>query len=575
MAHPNLALQLSLPDLCPVSAAVEAMAEASAGHRGAVFTRREVVEFILDLVGYTIDKPLEEFRLLEPSMGQGDFLLPVIDRLLLAYVRNPRRDLTAVLGAAITAVELHKITFEQTRAAVLEALIKGGLSKLQAASLADRWLKQGDFLLTPLEQGFTHVVGNPPYVRQELVPDVLMQEYRRRFQTIFDRADVYVPFIEKSLSLLAPKGHLGFICADRWLKNRYGGPLRKFVSEQFHLKTYVDMDSTSAFQSDVIAYPAIVVLSREKAKTTRIARQPSVNTTELKSLASALTSPSKPIDARVSETARIAIGVDPWVFASSPHTDLVRRLENDFPTLEEAKCKVGIGVATGADQVFIGRFDELDVEPDRKLPLAMTKDIVSGHVEWRGLGVINPFGANGKLVPLSDYPRLAAYLETHGATIKSRHVSKRNPTGWYRTIDRIYPELTSVPKLLIPDIKGSAHIVYEDGKLYPHHNLYFVTATDWDLRALQAVLLSKVTQLFIASYSTKMRGGYLRYQAQYLRRLRLPLWGTVSAKLRSALVSAAKTRSIEACNSAAEQLYGLNAGEREALSNTNEAIDAA
>jgi AcrR family transcriptional regulator len=59
------------------------------------------------------------------------------------------------------------------------------------------------------------VIGNPPYVRQELIPDVLMAEYRRRFATIYDRADIYVPFIERSLSVLAPGGCLGFICADR------------------------------------------------------------------------------------------------------------------------------------------------------------------------------------------------------------------------------------------------------------------------------------------------------------------------------------------------------------------------
>jgi hypothetical protein len=48
--------------------------------------------------------------------------------------------------------------------------------------------------------------------------------------------------------------------------------------------------------------------------------------------------------------------------------------------------KVGIGVATGADQVFVGRFDALGVEPDRKLPLVMTRDIDTGSVKWRGLG---------------------------------------------------------------------------------------------------------------------------------------------------------------------------------------------
>jgi len=53
--------------------------------RGAVFTRAEVVEFILDLAGYTEEQPLHEKRLLEPSFGGGDFLLPAIGRLLTAW----------------------------------------------------------------------------------------------------------------------------------------------------------------------------------------------------------------------------------------------------------------------------------------------------------------------------------------------------------------------------------------------------------------------------------------------------------------------------------------------------------
>jgi len=48
---------------------------------------------------------------------------------------------------------------------------------------------------------------------------------------------------------------------------------------------------------------------------------------------------------------------------------------------------------------------------------------------------------------------------------------KKNPSNWYRTIERIWPELTYKPKLLIPDIKGEINIVYDSGKYYPHHNL--------------------------------------------------------------------------------------------------------
>src|SRR3546814_4324262 len=85
---------------------------------------------------------------------------------------------------------------------------------------------------------FDFVVDNPPYVRQERIPASLLAEYRRRYRTLYDRADLYVLFYERGLDLLAPGGRLGFICANRWIKNRYGGPLRAKISEQFHLSHF-------------------------------------------------------------------------------------------------------------------------------------------------------------------------------------------------------------------------------------------------------------------------------------------------------------------------------------------------
>ena len=235
--------------------------------------------------------------------------------------------------------------------------------------------------------------------------------------------------------------------------------------------------------------------------------------------------------------------------------------------IEEAGCKVGIGVATGADKAFIASFEDLDVEDDRKLPLAMTRDVASGEVEWRGFGIVNPFADEGGLVALDQYPRLRRHLEDRKDQIANRHIAKKTPSNWYRTIDRIYPDLARTPKLLIPDIKGRAHIVYEGGRLYPHHNLYYITSDCWDLRALQGILLSGIARLFVAAYSTRMRGGYLRFQAQYLRRIRLPYFSTVSCDTIRALAAAANAGDVEACNRAAFALYNLNADERVGLMN--------
>jgi hypothetical protein len=540
--------------------------------RGAIFTRSEVVEFILDLVGYTEDKPLAERRLLEPSFGGGDFLLPAVARLLRAWRAGTRTNSALNdLRGAIRAVELHRDTFQSTHAAVIALLKQEGLAPNTAQALADCWLTQGDFLLTHLAGEFDYIVGNPPYVRQEMIPATLLNEYRGRYPTMYDRADLYIPFIERSLSTLSSGGGLSFICADRWMKNRYGGPLRSLVAERFHLKIHIDMVGTAAFHSDVVAYPAITVITREAPGKTRIAHRPAIDRATLTKLAATLRADSLPKDCEsVRELAGVTDGAEPWLLESVDQMALIRRLERQFPTLEEAGCTVGIGVATGADKAFIDDFDSLDVEPDRKLPLVTTRDIVSGEVCWRGQGVINPFAENGGLVDLRDYPRLGLYLEARREVISGRHCAQKSPTNWYRTIDRITPSLAKRPKLLIPDIKGEAHIVFEEGKLYPHHNLYFVTSEVWDLRALQAVMLSAITRLFVATYSTKMRGGFLRFQAQYLRRLRLPLWRDVSAPLRLELIDAAMKRDIQACNQGAFKLYGLSLDEKSGLGGNGE-----
>jgi hypothetical protein len=560
--------QPALPGMCAITDAVHTLARTSdVDERGAVFTRREVVDFILDLVGYTRSNALHGRSLLEPSFGEGDFLLPAIERLMASWKSAADKNSNAVvaLGRCIRGVELHKDSFARTKRRVVDLLTDNGISDADANRLAGLWLSQTDFLLAQLPETFDFVVGNPPYVRQELIPAPLLGEYRRRYSTLYDRADLYVPFIERGLRLLSDKGQLGFICADRWTKNRYGGPLRSMVARQFHLRAYIDMHEARAFHADVIAYPAITVIERAPAQATFVAECPGIEPDVLAALAKALRSDGHALPAGVHRLDGVTNGAEPWVLQPSETTRLIRRIEASCPTLEESGCKVGIGVATGADQVYIGKFDELDVEADRKLPLAMTRDIATGCVAWRGYGVLNPFTDKGSLVDLDDYPRLRLHLERHREAVLVRHVARKDPAHWYRTIDRITPSLAYKPKLLIPDIKGEAQVVYEEGRLYPHHNLYYVVAETWELRALQAVLLSNLTRLFIATYSTKMRGGFLRFQAQYLRRIRLPRWEAISQDMRSRLSSAAEILDISACNAAVADLYELTANERQAL----------
>lgn len=550
-------LSLDLP-ANPPPGILSGLAGASANDRGAVFTRREVVDFILDLVGYTAEAPLHDYRLLEPSCGHGDFLLPAVERLLHCAQRQKLRPQD--LHHCIVATEVHPASLRETRTQLSALLAQHGIVGSHAEALLDHWLIEGDFLLVDIGGRFSHVVGNPPYVRPECIPLALMAEYRARYATIYDRADLYIPFFERGLSLLATDGKLGFICSDRWMKNRYGAPLRALIARDYHLACYVDMVDTPAFTSEVIAYPAITVIAKAAGIITRIAHRPEITAEALRKLARNLTEkqPASPCI----EAEAITRGSEPWVLDTSAHTTLVRRLEADFPTLAEAGCVVGIGVATGADQVYIGDDKSLDVEAERKLPLLTTRDIADGTIKWQGKMLLNPFEDDGSLARLERYPRFAAYLATHKEAIGRRHVARNNPRAWYRTIDRVDHRLTTTPKLLIPDIKGEAQVVLDAGHYYPHHNLYYIISSDWPLALLQTVLCAGIAKLFVSAYSVKMRGGHLRFQAQYLRRIRIPRWRELAATQQNALLAAANAGDLDDIRQRVFDIYALNTDER-------------
>jgi hypothetical protein len=208
---------------------------------------------------------------------------------------------------------------------------------------------------------------------------------------------------------------------------------------------------------------------------------------------------------------------------------------------------------------------DLDVEDSRKIPLIMTGDINNGQIIWSGHGVVNPYLDEGGLVHLEDYPKLKMYLEAQKPRISRRHVATKDPIRWYRTIDRINPSLTCKQKLLIPDISGKAQIIYESGQFYPHHNLYYIVSDNWDLQVLQGILLSGIAHLFVEAYSTQMRGKYLRFQAQYLRRIRIPYWENLSSIQKAILSDAAKQQDPAMCDEVIAELYNLSENEMAVL----------
>lgn len=531
--------------------------------KGVVYTKRWVVELLLDLSGYCSDKNLVDALAVEPAAGDGAFLGPMIERLV-ESCRNLGRSLSECQNSLI-AYELDEESAARARAFAQNILLNRGVRRPLAKRLAEAWVLNRDYLLDADTRQADFIIGNPPYVRLEDIPEETASVYRSAYPTMRGRADLYVAFFEAALRQLKTGGVCAFICADRWMRNQYGAELRQLITSAYSVEVLLSMHHANAFDDEVDAYPAITIIRHTKQQSTVVASAgPEAENIQPRQLASTLQTNGRDLLPQGIHRAVVKTwfrGADPWPCHSPEQLALLRRLEDLFPPLE-MNAKVGIGVATGNDRVYITTDADL-VEPSRLLKLALAKDLADGTLRWSGHYLVNPWNHNG-LVNLKTYPKLKAYYEQHAAALKSRHTAEKSAGKWYKTIDRINLALTDTHKLYIQDIKNTLDPVLDRGETYPHHNLYFIQSDEWDLEVLGGLLMSKVGQFFIESYGVRMRGGYLRFQAQYLRRIRVPAPKTLSKMQSHELRDAFRHRDRPRATQVALDLYGISARTMEA-----------
>jgi adenine-specific DNA-methyltransferase len=531
---------------------------------GEVFTRRWVVDLILDQCGYQADVDLTLLTAVEPAAGSGAFLGPALERLLSARAQFQPGQPWEQLATCLFALDLQPGHAETCRRLAVRQLAEAGCPQDEAEKLANSWIRQGDFLLDDFNGLQADVViGNPPYIRIEELGPELLAAYRAACPTMTGRSDVYIGFYERGLEVLKPGGRLAFICADRWMRNQYGHRLReKILFGGFAVDNCIVMHDVNAFADDVAAYPAITVLRRGIQGEVAVAEATALFDRDSARRFSTWAENGEPrMSTPAVNAARLPHwhkSAESWPEASPETIAWLEDLAEELPVLEDAETgtRISIGIATGADAVYLTKDPDL-VESARLLPLAMAADIKSGYFSWTNTFLVNPWDENG-LVDLAEWPGLAAYFHEHELVLRGRNVGKRNPVNWHRTIDRVTHSLIERPKLLLQDMKRRPEPVLEPGGFYPHHNLYHLTSDQWDLEVLGGLLLSDVVERQISAYCVKMRGKTLRFQAQYLRRVRAPRPGDIEPVTAAALAEAFRTRDRNAATEAALRAYGID-----------------
>lgn len=497
---------------------------------GVVYTSARIVNAMLDLVGYTSKNNLSKIKILEPSAGDGAFLLEIIKRLHISS-KKYRFDFKTALN------NIKSFEINPSSAEALKQHLINDLSFIfnNEDSIPKSLITASDFLDTDTKK-FDIIIGNPPYVRHEQIPDVQKTKYRHNFATFTHRSDLYIPFFEKSLRSLTSNGKLCFICSNRWIKNQYGSTLREFIAKNYWIESIIELNSSDVFEEKVLAYPSIFFISNQKneRQQTQVVSWEGNQKNHYEKMLK-----------------KIELTDADW--ANSLALEDYR--SKALFSIEEMGFQIGIGIATGADSIFI-RKDLPDlVEKELTLPILMSRDTKSNNLEWGGNYLLNPFLTDGSLIELDKFPKARHYLLSHETILRNRHTAKKNPLKWYKTIDRIKYELTLQPKILLPDMSGNTRLLIDKGSFYPHHNLYYITGRNLkSLKILAAVLMSEFSYQQLINIGNLMNGGYPRWQSQNLRKLLLPHIDQLQSEDQQVLLKAYETNDIPRINSVIEQI---------------------
>ena len=542
---------------------------------------------------------LRTIRILDPACGSGAFLISAFRRLLderIATAREVARANAGDSGAAIDeaaliadilsanlyGVDLNPSSVEITKLALWlhSARAKSPLSSLDHTIRCGNSLVGPDFWAgRPVDRawrervadfdwqaafpeiwpadtggGFDIVLGNPPYVKlQNLMKvdaEVVAYLQAPRGADAYASAqignfDLYLPFVEKGLRLLAPGGRMAYIAPSLWAVNEYGEGLRRLIARTRQLERWIDFKSHQIFD-EAITYTALQFFTQEPQDALKIAIAPHGEAADVEWSAPELAVPYATLPAS-----------GEWLMANGPTRALIDRLARSCQRLDDPALTSGItvGIQTSADHIYhldrLGpgryRFQPKPATGEKKKPPsveveiedAIMRPLVSGAEAKRyeepatDTFLLFPYERDAKgtmrLIPASvmerRFPKAWAHLLGFEQELRRRESKAFDDEHWHRfgrnqNIDKQDQAKLVVPRL-VENLKISldaSGVVFLDnvdvgGVLSPSLDL---------LPFLLGVLNGAVANFVFRMIAKPFRGDYRSANRQFIAPLPIP-----------------------------------------------------
>jgi len=376
------------------------------------------------------------------------------------------------------------------------------------------------------QDGFDVVIGNPPYVRQELI-SAHKPALKAHFPEVYQgTADLYVYFYAKGLRLLRPNGVLVYISSNKFMRAGYGERLRGHLGQKATLKTVIDFGDLPVF--DATAYPCIVIAGNAIPRDGHDVTTMTVRTIDT------LQRMSESVAANASRMPQREFQSRGWFLLESNWFRLIRKMRATGQPLQHyIKDQFFRGLVTGLNEAVVidqATRDRLVFEDPRSTdfikPWLRGRDVKRWSVNWAGTFVIaipsstdvdsnTPWRhcvdeIDARAIFTENYPALYSHLVRFEDALRQRWDKGR--FWWELRSCAFYAEFLK-PKIVSTDIAKRCEFTLDFSGAYIDATVFCIPIPD---QYLLGLLNSSVVEAYYSTISSTIRGDYLRFKKIYL-----------------------------------------------------------
>lgn len=409
------------------------------------------------------------------------------------------------------------------------------------------------------EGKFDLVVGNPPYIRIQKIPEEFRKVLKAEYESATGRFDISVLFIEYGLTALKEEGELGFITSNKFLTTQYGQGIRKFIHGRYDIGTIIDFTDTDVF--DVTVLPCILTISNSEPSGSigySIVKQSeeTENADSCNDLLGLidehladkyyknnfkvrLNDHQEFVKVRCFKAAIPDSAEETWTFLSAREREIISKLDSaKTHDLDGISQKISVGIKTTANPVFVDPLtdeliERLGLEDEIVHPAISGKNVDRWDVDWspsdtkRPSYILYPHRLeNGSVVPveLDDFPNARDYLNEHYEALASRDYLEEAGREWFECWVPQRPDYFDVDyKIVTPEMATHNSFALDDNRYYCIGSCFSVLLERSDPKLYKFVLgllNSDLLEFYLkANSSTQIYADRFRYNASYIKQL--------------------------------------------------------